>query len=480
MSRENRLRSRHARSRDGWSSSSSSTTRRGEALSDAITHTVENGAAPHRHRDPASHRRPDIKRRRDELSRDSRSRRSTSASSSARQSPVMKPSRNPNAVAAADFHRAPPDEDVSLSSSIALEAKLVELLKAITPTVEEKAKKMQVLRDVKGAVRNIGLRVDIYGSLCTGLLIPTSDIDCVLAPLGEDDVDDGRGGREPRMPPQVDRVMRNLANAHVMTSKDRKMCYSAGVRTVANAVRASRNFRNVLPIAHAKVPIVKCEHRIEDTSVDLSFEKDGLLSSKFLCDEFRRPGNELARPLIVLIKTMIVHWGLGDPSVGGLGSFPTSIMALWFLQTEVVHKYPDELRGSLAVVLVGFLKYYGCDFDFYHQGIDFINRKTFTKPPTSEIFVVNPVKPGTSCAKAATLYANRVVPCFAEAAKALSDVLDTRASDSKVEASLERFFHRAVPDCRDWRIIRRRAVQYRLGAQNQWDPETQLYTGGVV
>lgn len=69
-------------------------------------------------------------------------------------------------------------------------------------------------------------------------------------------------------------------------TRERQNACASGIRAVANAIRASRLFRNIFTIAHARVPIVKCEHRtrLHEVKVDLSFERDGCTSSQFLCE----------------------------------------------------------------------------------------------------------------------------------------------------------------------------------------------------
>lgn len=363
----------------------------------------------------------------------------------------------------------------------------MELLQHLTPTAEERRRRLRVVGDVRRTLRRVGLHAVIYGSLCTGLIIPTSDIDLVMMPIGEtergasgDSRYHNHGGGGGAIPPALQRTLQAMRFKDTLDSKERKLCFASGVRAVANAIRSSGLFRNVLTIAHAKVPIVKCTHRDEDIHIDLSFEKDGCTTSRFLCDEFRRPGNELARALTILVKALIADWGLDDPSKGGLGSFPTALLVLFYLQVVVAAKYPDELRGSIGVVLSGFLKYYGKEFDFRRNGIDYVRRTLFDKPPNLELFVVNPVKPGTNCAKAATLFPSLVVRRFNEASDSFCELLDPHTTTAATEKLLQRFFRHTVPDCVDWRRVRQGAQRTPRVAQHLWDAETSMYVGGVM
>lgn len=356
---------------------------------------------------------------------------------------------------------------------LVLDVKLKELLRSLTPTQSERQRKLSVIKDAQRALAEVGLRVDVYGSLLTGLVTPSSDIDCVMT------ADLAFPQSAKRMPEALERTLRNLANIKGLSARERKMCCSGGIRAVAQAIRNTRQFGSVLTIAHARVPIVKSRHREEDVKVDFSFEQDGLSTSMFLCEEMQRPGNECARGLIVLIKTMITNWALDDPSVGGLGSFPIAMMVLWYLQCEAT-RLPSEIRGSLGVLFAGFLKFFGSDFDFRRQGLDYLQRKAFTKPVSSELFIVNPVSAGTNCAKAAHLFAMRVVPRLTEASKVLSELIHLNATPAKVETSLQRLFRDAFPLCEDWNQVTRMAGRYAALPQHSWDPTTKLYTGSVV
>jgi DNA polymerase sigma len=356
-----------------------------------------------------------------------------------------------------------------------LDAKVIELLYALSPTSDDREGKLRVVEEVRECVRKAGLDIQIYGSLCTGLAIPASDVDCVMMRSSDPMI-------AAAMPMGLSSALLNIDAAATSSLPQRaaRASLSTGIRTAADRMRRHPAFTNVSCIAHAKVPIVKCRHRRENVKVDLSFEKDGCVSSNYLCELFCEPGNELARPLIVLIKALVNHCGLDDPSVGGLGSFPISLLVLWYLKHCVPSRYTAELRRSIAVLLVGFLQYYGTEFDFQRQGIDYVQQKMFAKPPARDLFIVNPIRPGTNCTRAATLYATHVVPQFQKAAAALAPMLDVHASATAMEQRLLQCFAKSLPGVLDWRDVARAAAQGSHLPQNMWDQATNLYMGGVL
>lgn len=355
---------------------------------------------------------------------------------------------------------------------LAFERCLCDLVRLLTPSPSQIEDKMHVLKDVRVALSSIGFTADIYGSLCTGLLTPSSDMDCVVVPSPTAALHGNAQAVRQVMAPVLD-------SSAALGQQERKSRLAAGIRAVANAMRRSRDFNDVRAIVHARVPIVKCRHRAEGLGVDLSFEQDGCRSSFFLCNEFRKDENVLARSLIVLVKSLVSNEGLDDPSVGGLGSFPISLMVLWYIKSEVVKHYRENLRNNLAVVLVGVLKYYGDDLDFRRVGIDYVRAVTFQKPMSNELLIMNPIKAGSNCAAAASLFASRVVPLFSDAAAAFGELLTPSASMSRAEASLDRFYHNMMSRCDDYgRRGGREGHQQQQ--QHIWDKQTNVYVGGVL
>ncbi|AYU79648.1 DNA polymerase sigma-like protein [Leishmania donovani] len=358
---------------------------------------------------------------------------------------------------------------------LAFDAKLIELLYCLSPTSEDRETKLRVIDDIRTTMQRAGMDIQIYGSLCTGLVIPASDVDCVLMRSGDEQIASA-------MSANLSCAMLTIASAATgsVPPKSLKGPLSTAVRIVAERMRKSQSFIHVTSIAHAKVPIVKCRHRRDDVKVDLSFEQSGCVSSNYLCELLCAPGNEMARPLIVLVKALVNNCGLDEPSMGGLGSFPISLLVLWYLQQCVRTRFSAELQRSIGALLAGFLKYYGTEFDFRRLGIDYVQQKTFTKPPADELYIVNPIRPETNCAKAATLFATRVMPLFQRASATFVGLLDANASPATMESQLLHYFAKATSDVRNWRDVSRRAAREPHLVQNMWDAETNMYVGGVL
>lgn len=220
-------------------------------------------------------------------------------------------------------------------------------------------------------------------------------------------------------------------------------------------------FHGIQRIAHASVPIVKCQHSATNMAVDLSFSCDGLRTSFFLNRKFQQ--FPIARGLTLLLKALLQERNLNDASVGGLGSYPLSLLVVFFVENVAQETFglvadrttststpggsassasPSELlhwtNGSYAVFLIAFLQFYGFGLDLRTHGIDLPRRKIFSKPHTTELVIFNPIPVDDvlfdannnhhhnnsavptiattqkNVARAATKFSSQVVPYFQE------------------------------------------------------------------
>ncbi|EKF38710.1 DNA polymerase sigma-like protein, putative [Trypanosoma cruzi marinkellei] len=373
------------------------------------------------------------------------------------------------------------------SDSFPLELSLQAVLRAISPTPNEHEYARQVFYEMNAALSSLDLHVEIFGSWRTGLCIPSSDMDFVALQKGAakfltGETDRNRGGSNHNLNSKLDRLLTEHLTISNMSRGERKRLCSGALNAVGNKLRSSSFFRVIRHIAHAKVPIVKAVHR-GGMKVDVSFLSDGMLSSHFLCEEFKKEPFLLARGIIILVKALVANCSLDDPSVGGLGSFPISIMVLWFLYAEVAQHYPPEFRKSYAICLVGFLKYYSIQFNYKCTGIDYANKRTFEKPATSELCIMNPLNPGANCAVAATLFGSQVVHKFREAYTVFSQLLECTSDVTCVKRAVLQAFHRSITSVGGqaalWRQREKKCqtLESEEVPQHLWEEATLIYIG---
>lgn len=303
-----------------------------------------------------------------------------------------------------------------------------------------------VMEDVMNALNSRGLTAFVYGSMRTGVCLPSSDFDFYIAehtaarsqPSSQSSGDVKRPSLiSDQLSTPVVPVLSSSRMA-MMSRRERQAFASRQLHNLVGILRSDRRFDRIQKIAHANVPIVKCVHKHTGTEIDFSFTPDGVDSSEYLNRRMKEDVCFLARSLIILVKSMLTEWRLNDPSVGGLGSFPVSLMVLWFLESEG-SQYNDTLRHSVFVNLVGFLKYYGEDFDYRNLAIDVGRGGTFAKPCTTELMLMNPLEPTRNAAKACSKFGSEIRRKFAEAYQmfmALStlsaaDVFDNKNASKK-------------------------------------------------
>ncbi|TKY85209.1 hypothetical protein EX895_006289 [Sporisorium graminicola] len=198
------------------------------------------------------------------------------------------------------------------------------------PAASSQMHRSEVISDVQQAIDRKwpghGLQVAAFGSSVTGLITESSDLDLVLLdptrPYGVG------------TPPEL----RRAPNRPVRHSNGMPEWYSTN--QVANALRNSNKFRNIVPISGASVPIVKMVHRNYDIPADINInDRFGLFNSQ-LIQAYADLQPQVVRPLIFFLKHWYSRCDLNDPA-GKHGpltfsSYTIALMALQVLQLQGV------------------------------------------------------------------------------------------------------------------------------------------------
>jgi non-canonical poly(A) RNA polymerase PAPD5/7 len=196
-----------------------------------------------------------------------------------------------------------------------------------------------MLRRLQTLVRLLwpAAHVAFFGSVATGLAIPTSDLDVVVvgAPPGA-----------------FERLVLELKQQPWL------------------------HLPSLLPIPTARLPVIKLESSLERLPTDISFDVaagPGLDSGPArhsgvqAVELVRRYMRELEPlgPLVLVLKQFVSARGLANTYGGGLASYSLVLMAVAFLQLQPVGR-----KWTLGEVLLRFLELYGLRFDYQRQGID--------------------------------------------------------------------------------------------------------------
>ncbi|XP_062122490.1 inactive non-canonical poly(A) RNA polymerase protein Trf4-2 [Drosophila sulfurigaster albostrigata] len=177
--------------------------------------------------------------------------------------------------------------------------------------------------------------IEVFGSFCTGLNLPVSDIDIAVNNFY------WQGG-EP---------LTDLKNA-------------LDSRGVAD---------NIIVVDKARVPVVKFKERLSQIKFDISFNTTSGVKAAELVKMFIEQFPELPK-LVLVLKQYLVQLGVNDVyNTGGVSSYALTLMCIGFLQKQALETSTAtsgyKSHKKLGQLLLKFLEYYGRKFDFYNYAI---------------------------------------------------------------------------------------------------------------
>lgn len=277
-----------------------------------------------------------------------------------------------------------------------LHAELLSFASRTHQTVQElQPTLLRVSKNIEAAVRSIwsGAWVLPYGSFVTGLSLPSSDLDLVVL--------DFRGGDK-----------------------------QEAVTELAAVLEKVEGFTSVMPLPNAKIPVIKVIYISDNISINVDVTLASTFSIKnfpISCSVLNgATGDSTAqsgplmqvavdatvhdhaglasvgllrhylqtyptlRPLAVALKHMLVERGLSCTYTGGLSSYCLTLMLASFIHSEVQSDYclskhamsrAEAVCGEsvkdaelmkhqgLGQLLLGFLYYFGYEFDHRSQGV---------------------------------------------------------------------------------------------------------------
>ncbi|GAB1598024.1 terminal nucleotidyltransferase 4A-like [Argonauta hians] len=201
----------------------------------------------------------------------------------------------------------------------------------MSPRPEEKFMREGVVKRIRNVVKQLwpDAQVEIFGSFCTGLYLPTSDIDLVVFGTWE-------------TPP-----LWKLKDA-----------------LVENSI-ADEEYIKVLD--KASVPIVKLTDRKTDVKVDISFNMRNGVKSAMLIKSYMEEFPHL-KYLVLVLKQFLLQRDLNEVFTGGISSYCLILLTVSFLQ---LHPRLDanNCDTNLGILLIEFFELYGRNFNYLKTGI---------------------------------------------------------------------------------------------------------------
>ncbi|KAH8388301.1 hypothetical protein KR093_003010, partial [Drosophila rubida] len=205
----------------------------------------------------------------------------------------------------------------------------------IVSTPTEYLMRLEAVKRIETVVKSVwaNASIQVFGSFCTGLNLPISDIDIA--------VNDFYG--------QGDEPLLDLKNALI-------------ARGVAD---------NINVLDKARVPVVKFTERISQVKFDISFNTTSGVQAANMVKKYIDQFPDLPK-LVIVLKQFLMLQGLNEVySSGGISSYALTLMCIGFLQKHTLETTTTSYKShkKLGQLLVKFLDYYGRKFDYFKYGI---------------------------------------------------------------------------------------------------------------
>jgi non-canonical poly(A) RNA polymerase PAPD5/7 len=251
-----------------------------------------------------------------------------------------------------------------------LHQEILDFVAWIDPTEEERYARHLVVRRLQLVVEKLlgnkqAFQLQPFGSYDTGLYLPTSDIDVVIAvatpPTSHHTDDDGHLDVNLR-----DRI--GGGNGDFGEGILRRL--TRQLYKMPQAVDS----RSIRHISHARIPIVKYVDRATGFEVDVSVNVGSGLDGARMIRQLLRE-HACLRPLTLVLKHFLSLRRLNEVFTGGLGSFALICLLVSFVQHHplIQGRLIDPMQGNLGILLVDFLELYGVLFHYDRVGISLRN-----------------------------------------------------------------------------------------------------------
>ena len=254
---------------------------------------------------------------------------------------------------------------------------------------EQISQKRPVIQDILQKLQSVvneinpNYKVNLYGSYCTGLCLPWSDIDTVIT------CESGQTDEY-----FLSRLYYKLVNMPWV--KEHKFIESTAI------------------------PIIKLVSNDKfDFHIDISEESEkhfGLKTVELVKSYLK--AYSVLEPIILALKTLLNNGNLNNPYTGGLSSYGLILMVVSFIQSEIDNdKYNEKSPNILGETFLNVLGHYGIFFDYNNYVIitylvdesndtnDRDNSFSFV-PNSHELIIVDPLNKQNNVAKSTFQFMN--------------------------------------------------------------------------
>ncbi len=180
-------------------------------------------------------------------------------------------------------------------------------------------------------------KVQVFGSFCTALFLPTGDIDLVV---------NGHWPTTPLFSLEEDLRRHNIAMEDSILVLDKTM-----------------------------VPIIKFIDKLTEVRVDVSFNQLGGINGALLIQQYIQKYPFLPK-LVFVLKQFLYERNLHEVYYGGISSYSLVLLLVSFLQHHPRHA-AVESNPNLGVLLIEFFELYGRHFNYMKTGISLLNEGAY-------------------------------------------------------------------------------------------------------
>lgn len=176
-------------------------------------------------------------------------------------------------------------------------------------------------------------KVQVFGSFCTALFLPTGDIDLVVH------------GQWPTTP-----------------------LFSLEEDLRRNDVALEDS---ILVLDKTVVPIIKFIDKLTEVRVDISFNQESGIKSALMIQQFIQEYPFLPK-IVFVLKQFLYERNLHEVYYGGISSYSLILLLVSFLQLHP-RQYAADSNPNLGVLLIEFFELYGRNFNYMKTGISVMN-----------------------------------------------------------------------------------------------------------
>ncbi len=244
----------------------------------------------------------------------------------------------------------------------------------------------EILNELQLVVNEVNpnYKVNLYGSYCTGLCLPWSDIDTVIS--------------------------------HDPAHGEELFLNKLYMKLIKKSWVKNHKF-----IENTSVPIIKLISNDKfNFHIDISVENDkhfGLKTVELVKSYMKT--YPVLEPIILALKTLLANGNLNNPYTGGLSSYGLILMVVSYIQSKIENqKYNSESPTILGETFLNVLSYYGILFDFnkfiiitypVNNDVMYENEKEFgyhLATNNHELIIVDPLNKQNNVAKSTFQYMN--------------------------------------------------------------------------